>query len=77
MYCGHCGCFYSPGCPRRPDGVCQPAPNPHDEQHVKALAAIAEANASIAAMQVANAACKYAPEDFDQIVAQMREAVKP
>lgn len=46
-YCGACGRFYWPGCPRRVDGVCVPAANPYEEAAVdrfaSAVAVFAEA----------------------------------
>lgn len=53
-YCGACGSFYWPECPRRGDGVCAPAPNPHDEAHADKLARIAGLNAEVAGMEAEN-----------------------
>jgi hypothetical protein len=48
-YCGTCGSFYSPECPHRRDGGCQPAVNPFEQKIVEARAAIVAAEASIMA----------------------------
>ena len=82
-YCGTCGCFYWPECPRRPDGGCHPAPNPHDEKHVAALAAITVAGAELAGMQVSNRyleahGCppQHTQADFERVAVRMLDAIK-
>lgn len=76
-YCGSCGSFYWPGCPRRPDGVCTPAPNPHDEAHADKLARVAALNAEVAAMVAENEfrtrngnAIAYGDEQFGAALAR-------
>lgn len=76
-YCGACGGFYSPECPRRADAVCSPAPKPHEELHVLAMAAIAVANATVAGMVSRNTldAINGMVPTWDQ--GHFREALQP
>jgi hypothetical protein len=46
-YCGACGSFFYPDCPRRREGLCIPSLNPFEQQIVEAQAAVVAANAEI------------------------------
>lgn len=82
-YCGACGKFFSPGCPRAAEGLCTPAPNPYEMQAAallaQAMAIFAETCGMLAQNQRAIAAQDEPPfdeEDFGALADGLRAIMR-
>lgn len=81
-YCGACGNFYFADCPRRPDGLCSPAPNPHEERIARLMAMSVACAAEIAGMVAENKhrencgnSVAYGEEAFAIVSRQLNDAI--
>jgi hypothetical protein len=82
-YCGACGNFYFPDCPRRADGTCAPAANPFDVRLAEIRFLTVMAEISLSAMRAENdwrlqqdQSLAYGEADFIAVADKLRKEVE-
>ncbi len=82
-YCGACGLFYFPDCPRRPDGMCTPASNPFEVRLAEIRFMTVMAEVALAAMRAENdwrlqqdQSLAYGEADFIAVADKLRKEVE-